>query len=88
MDVMYALSKDVHVSHKDFNEMPWYEILMMLDKHREFIEAQQDQNSTQNDMMQQQQSQMENMYRQQQQSMPKMEPPKMPQMPNFSNFGH
>lgn len=85
MKLFYALSRDVHISYDAFNEMPWYEILMITDAHNEFIERQNSENDTQSDMMAQQQAQMESMYKQQQQNMPKYEAPKMPQM-NMPNF--
>ena len=81
--LMYALSKDVHISWSDFNEMPFYEILMITDAHMEFIERQNSDSDKQNDMISQQQAQMESMYRKQQNSMPKYDAPKMPQMPQF-----
>ena len=83
MEMVYALSKDVHISYSDFNEMPFYEILMITDAHMEFIERQNSDSDKQNDMISQQQAQMESMYRNQQNSMPKYDAPKMPQMPQF-----
>lgn len=85
--MMYSLSKDIHISWEDFNRMPFFEILMIVEAHNEFIEKQEQQSGDQNDMIAAQQAQMESMYRQQQQSMPKYEPPRMPQMPSM-NFLH
>ena len=45
------MSKDIHISYDEFNKMPWFEILMILDEHSEFIEAQNGENENQNDMM-------------------------------------
>jgi hypothetical protein len=89
MEIVYALSKDVHISWSEFNEMPFFEILMIIDQHNEFVEKQNDESNsadTSGDMIAQQQAQMQNMYQQQQRSMPKFEPPQMPQMPNFNNI--
>lgn len=84
MQIIYTLSKDIHISYDEFNEMPWYEILMILDEHADFIEAQNSESDNQNDMISAQQSQMEAMLANQKASMPKIEAPKMPQMPNFN----
>ena len=88
MEMIYALSKDVHISYSDFNEMPFFEILMIIDAHNDFVERQNDSNSDGDDMIAQQQAQMQQMYQHQQQSMPKfdnshMNLPQMPSMPNF-----
>lgn len=87
MNMVYTLSKDVHLSYSDFNEMPFFEILMIVEAHSEFIEKQEKSGSDQNDMIAQQHAQMESTFRQQQNSMPKITPPQMPQMPSF-NFNH
>ena len=89
MDIIYAFSKDIHVSYSEFNDMPWYEILMLIDKHNDFIDKQSSESDSQNDMIAQQQAQMNSMYQKQQQSMPKFDAPSMPSMPsmpNMSNF--
>jgi hypothetical protein len=64
--------------------MPFFEILMIVDAHNEFIENQEQSNGDQNDMIAQQQAQMESTFRNQQQSMPKYQQPQMPQMPSFN----
>ena len=89
MEMIYALSKDVHISYSDFNEMPFFEILMIIDAHNDFVERQNESNSDSDDMIAQQQAQMQQMYQHQQQSMPKfdnshMNLPQMPSMPNFN----
>ena len=38
--MVYALSKDMHISYTEFNEMPFFEILMIIDVHNEFVEKQ------------------------------------------------
>ena len=89
MDIIYAFSKDIHVSYSEFNDMPWYEVLMLIDKHNDFIDKQNSDTDGQNDMIAQQQAQMNSMYQKQQQSMPKFDAPNMPSMPsmpNMSNF--
>ena len=83
-NIIYNLSKDVHISYTDFNKMPFFEILMIVDAHNEFIEKQEQSNGDQNDMIAQQQAQMESTFRNQQQSMPKYQQPQMPQMPSFN----
>ena len=84
---MYNLSKDVHISYTDFNEMPFFEILMIIDAHNEFIEKQDQSNGNQNDMIAQQQAQMENTFKNQQQSMSKFQQPQIPSfnLPNNIN---
>lgn len=86
MEIVYAMSKDIHVSWQDFNEMPFFEILMLIDEHNEFVEKQESDSSDQTDIISQQQAQMQQMYNQQQQMMPKYEAPKfdMPKMPTFN----
>lgn len=64
--------------------MYWFEILMLVDKHNDFIEKQNSDSESQNEMIASQQKQMENMYKNQQQSMPKYEAPKMPDMSSFN----
>ena len=83
-NIIYNLSKDVHISYTDFNKMPFFEILMIVDAHNEFIEKQEQSNGDQNDMIAQQQAQMESTFRNQQQSMSKYQQPQMPQMPSFN----
>ena len=86
MDIIYALSKDVHISYSDFNEMPFFEILMLVDAHNEFVEKQNEgSEGSSDDMISQQQAQMQQMYQHQQQSMPKFETPQLPSM-NMPNF--
>lgn len=70
-DMMYGLSRDVHLSWEDFNNMPFFEVLMILDAHGEFVEKQNSEGDSQNDMISEQQARMESMYRQQQNQMPK-----------------
>lgn len=89
MSLTYYLMKDVHLSYSDFNRMPWYEILMLVDDHNDFIDKQNDQKDEQNDVIAQQQSQMESMYRQQQNALPKFDQQQLPapgnfKMPDFS----
>lgn len=84
VSVFYALSKDVHVSWEAFNEMPWFWILMLIDEHKEFIEKQNKENDTQNDMFAQQQAQMESMTRMQQQNMPKFDSGSLPNLGNMN----
>lgn len=84
MELYYALSKDVHISYTDFNKMPWYEILMVVDAHNDFVDKQNDGKDDQNDMIAEQQARMQSMYQQQQSSMPKFDTPKMPDMSNFN----
>lgn len=72
--------------------MYWFEILMLVDKHNEFIENQNSETDSQNDVFAAHQQQMENMYKNQQNNMPKYEMPKMPDMGSFNfnnlpNFG-
>ena len=86
MELFYALSKDVHISYSDFNIMPWYEILMVVDAHNDFIERQNSNGDDQNDMIAQQQAQMQAMYQQQQNSMPKFDAPSMQNIGNLGNF--
>ena len=83
IQIFYSLSRDVHISYTDFNNMPWYEILMVIDSHNEYVEKQNDDTGDGDDMIADQQSRMESMYKQQQNSIPKMETPKMPDMSNF-----
>lgn len=66
--------------------MPWYEILMVVDAHNDFIERQNSNSDDQNDLIAQQQAQMQSMYQQQQNSMPKFDTPPMPNIGNMSNF--
>jgi hypothetical protein len=84
------MSKDIHISYDEFNKMPWFEILMILDEHSEFIEAQNGENENQNDMIAAQQANMETMMANQRAAMPKFDSqpkmPQMPAMPNMSNF--
>ena len=68
--------------------MPWYEILMVVDAHNDFIERQNSNGDDQNDMIAQQQAQMQAMYQQQQNSMPKFNAPSMQNMGNFGNMGN
>ena len=75
-DLMYAFAKDIHISWHDFNSMPWYEIIMIVEAHNEFIEKQNGEQVDQNDMIAQQQANMQSMMAKQQ-SM----------MPNFNNSG-
>lgn len=90
MEIIYAMSKDIHISYDEFNKMPWFEILMILDEHSEFIEAQNGENENQNDMIAAQQANMETMMANQRAAMPKFDSqpkmPQMPAMPNMSNF--
>ena len=88
MDIIYAFSKDIHVSYTEFNNMPWYEILMLIDKHNDFIDKQSSESDSQNDMIAQQQAQMNSMYQKQQQSMPKFDAPTMPSMPSMPNMNN
>lgn len=85
IDIIYAFNKDLHISFENFQKMYWFEILMLIDKHNEFIENQNSESDSQNDIIAQQQANMESMYRKQQQSIPKMETPKF-DMPNIGNF--
>lgn len=86
IDIMYAFNKDLHISFDNFCNMYWFEILMLIDKHNEFIEEQNSEHDSQNDIIAQQQANMENMYKQQQQNIPKFDTPKMPDMSSFGNF--
>lgn len=82
----YTLSKDVHVSWEAFNDMPWYFILMTIDAHKEFVDRQNDENNSQNDMFTQQQANMERMQKQQQMNMPKFDTPQLPNLNTNFNF--
>lgn len=86
-DMVYSLSRDVHLGWEEFNEMPFYEILMILDAHTEFVEKQNSDGDSQNDMIAEQQARMESMYRQQQNQMPKFQQPQMPNFQMPSGFG-
>lgn len=86
-DMMYSLSRDVHLSYEAFNAMPFYEILMIIDAHSEFVEKQNSDGESQNDMIAEQQARMESMYRQQQNQMPKFQPPQMPNFQMPAGFG-
>ena len=81
----YVLSKDVHISWEGFNDMPWFWILMLIEEHKEFIEAQNNESGSSDDMLVNQQAQMEQMQRQQQQMMNSM---KTPEIPNFNSFNY
>ena len=88
MEMVYALSKDMHISYTEFNEMPFFEILMIIDAHNEFIEKQEKESNSETgeDIISRQQAQMQQMYNQQQAAMPKFDAQKfdMPSMPNFN----
>lgn len=88
MNVLYVLTKDVHFSYAAFNEAPWFEILMLLDQHKEFIDKQNEESENHNDMIAQTQAQMESMTRNQQQNLPKYDMPQMPNWNNIGNFGN
>lgn len=90
-DLMYVLSRDIHVSWTDFNRMPWFEIIMIVEAHNEFVEKQNGEQTDQNDMIAQQQASMESMMAKQQAMMPKFDNsfgnlnmPSIPTMPKFN----
>ena len=90
---MYVLSRDIHISWSDFNKMPWFEIIMIVEAHNEFVEKQNGEDTDQNDMIAQQQANMENMMARQQSMMPKFDSGSnmfnninMPSIPNLPNF--
>ena len=78
----------------DFDNMPFFWTLMILEQHKEWVEKQNSENDQQGDMIASAQAQMENMSRYQQQNMPKFETPKMPDfnsqsfMQNMHNFSN
>ena len=88
MEMIYALSKDMHISYTEFNEMPFFEILMIIDAHNDFVEKQEKESNSDSgeDIISRQQAQMQQMYNQQQAAMPKFDAPKfdMPSMPSFN----
>jgi len=75
--------------------MPWYEIIMIVESHNDFVEKQNGEQTDQNDMIAQQQANMENMMAKQQSMMPKFDAgsgsnpfgninmPSIPSMPKF-----
>lgn len=88
IDLIYAFNKDLHISFDNFCNMYWFEILMLVDKHNEFIEEQNNESEGKHDIIAEQQAKMENMYRNQQQNQPKfdMKVPDFSSLGNFNNF--
>ena len=82
--IYYILTRDLHISWSDFNDMPWWWLLMTVDQHSESVKEQNEQSEKQSSMFAEQQASMEAMYKQQQQNMPKFD---TPSMPNFGQLG-
>lgn len=59
---MYVLSKELNVSYEDMNNMPFFEILRLLEVYQENMKAQEKQNKKENEKMERQMGQMQKNY--------------------------
>lgn len=81
--IRFILTKDLHVSLTEFDQLEFYEILFLLDEYQEWVEEENKRNGEQNDKYNAEVERTRN-------SMPdynkmaKSMTPKMPDMPNFS----
>ena len=74
---MYIMSKELNMSYADFNNMPFFEILKILDVYKENMEEQRKQQDEENDLMESRMSNMQQQFNMNniQQQMPKFEQP-------------
>lgn len=80
--IRFYLTKDLHITLKEFDELEFYEILFLLDEYKEWVEEENKRNGEQNEKhnaeMERVRSSMPD-YNNMSQNMPKM-----PSMPNMS----
>lgn len=74
---MYVMSKELNMSYNDFNSMPFFEILMILEVYKENMEEQKKQQDEETDLMESRMSNMQSQFNMNniQQQMPKFEQP-------------
>ena len=71
-------------SYADFNSMPFFEIEMLIDIHKDRVEEQNKQSKADNSKMEKQMASMQKQFKNSSNyQAPKME---MPKMPNFNNM--
>lgn len=59
---MYVLSKELNMSYQDMNEMPFFEILKILELYKEQVEEQNKQNKEDNKRLDRQMNSMQRNY--------------------------
>lgn len=85
MNIIYVFSKEMNISYKDLNDMPFFEILNIIEVYQENVKEQNKQHEMENKRMESQMSDIKNQYnyndmmRQQQQMSNNLG-----QMPNFN----
>lgn len=74
---MYILSKELNLSYQDFNSMPFFEILTILEVYKNNMEEQRKQQDDEQNIMDQRMSQMQSQFNMNniQNQMPKFEQP-------------
>lgn len=77
MHIIYVLAKEINLSYADMNNMPFYEIIKILEVYKENMEEQKKQHDRENGKMERQMSQMQSQYRPENMSK---------NMPNAGNF--
>lgn len=77
MNIVYVLSKELNITYKDMNDMPFFEILTILDVYKTNMEEQRKQQESENDSMEQRMTEMQNKYNMNDfaKNMPKYETP-------------
>lgn len=85
MKILYIFGKELHQPYSETLQMPFFEILMLLDIFKDDIEKQNEQNKKQNDDMEAKMAQARSQYSPQnmQNNMPKMPSYSAPKMPDF-----
>lgn len=62
MHILYILSKEMNISYDDMNNMPFFEILMLLEVYEEHMKEQQKANEKENTRIENQMSSMQKNY--------------------------
>lgn len=81
---MYVMSKELNMSYADFNSMPFFEILLILETYKNNMEEQKKQQDEENDIMEQRMNNMQSQFNMNnmQNQMPKFEQPSF-NLPNI-----
>lgn len=83
-NIMYVMSKELNMSYADFNSMPFFEILLILETYKNNMEEQKKQQDEENDIMEQRMNNMQSQFNMNnmQNQMPKFEQPSF-NLPNI-----
>lgn len=62
MNILYVLSKELNISYENMNNMPFFEILTVLDVYQENVKEENKRNEQENARMNKQMSSMQQQY--------------------------